>query len=98
MEKLNISYEVVLNKNIKINVYGYNKTYRKGLIITSFTKNEFERVFKNAETVEDNFTPCVCEGHGVYEYFNWKDLDVVKVETVIKTKKTLVKSVKKFLK
>lgn len=98
MEKLNISYEVILNKNKRMFNGYYDKTYKKGLLISTFTEKQFNRIFKNLKTVEDNFTPLVVEGHGNETYFDWKDLDVVKVETVIKTKKTLVKSVKKFLK
>lgn len=80
-----IHYEARLNRNIRRNPYGVWKTYKKGTVVEKFSKSEFEKMTE--KNVDNYFTPCICEGHGVYEYFDMeKDIDFVKIETITETR------------
>lgn len=97
-KNITVKYEARLNRNIKRNVYGGNKVYKKGKVIWSCSERLFKQ-FKNKEHMEDYFDTSICEGHGVYEYFDLqKDIEfvAVKKETIVKTSQKPIKLNKKF--
>ena len=87
--KKKIHYEFRLNRNISRSLY-QRKTYKKGTIIWDCTEIQFKKL-KSINI--KNFTDLsICEGHGVYEYFDLKkDIEIIKVETIVTKKENIVK-------
>lgn len=80
-QKTKISYEVRYAHNI-------TSSCQSGTI---FKKGKLHNRFSSSESLIRALTnhPCVCEGHGVYHYFNAKkDFTVFKVINKITTKTT----------
>lgn len=85
-----VHYEARLNRNISRSPYGVRINYKKGTVVWDCTKKQFEKL--TAENINNQTSLFLCEGHGVYEYFDLeKDIEFVKVQTVITTKETVVK-------
>lgn len=86
---LNIKYEVRLKKNIKRIVHGSLTTYKKGTLIDTFSQPLWKKL--NSKNFNDFSSLCICEGHGVYEYFSMEDVDFFRVSSkTIKTKKKVI--------
>ena len=79
--KNTVKIEARLNRNITRSVYGNNKVYKKGTVIWDCTEAMFSKL---TETSISNHTDlCICEGHGVYEYFDLEtDIEFIRVEVV----------------
>jgi hypothetical protein len=87
--KIKTHYEARLNRNISRNNYG-KTTYKKGTLIWICTEKQFEKL--TSKNIHNYTDFCICEGHGVYEYFDLeKDIEFVKVEIITKKKEKVVK-------
>lgn len=87
--KNKVHYEARLNRNIS-RTYYTKKTYKKGTLIATFSATEFGKL--TLKNIDNYFHPQITLGHGASEYFDVeKDIDFVKVETVVKTKEKIVK-------
>ena len=91
--KSKIHYEARLNRNISRSPYGVRTNYKKGTVIWECTEKQFEKLTSN--NIHEQTSLSICEGHGVYEYFNLeKDIEFVKIE-ILTTKKEIIVKLKK---
>lgn len=89
MKVKTITYEARLNKRKVGFSYGTNTYYKKGLLIEKFSEKTFNKL--TLKNIDDYTDLCICEGHGVYEYFDLKDIDFIKVTKIITYIETKVK-------
>lgn len=83
-------YEARLNRNISRRQYGSRTNYKKETVIWDCTEKEFEKL--TSENIHKQTSLSIVVGHGYSEYFDLeKDIEFVKVQTVITTKETVVK-------
>jgi hypothetical protein len=88
--KKKVYYEARLNRNISRSSYGGKKIYKKGTVIWDCTEKQFEKT--TAKNIDNYTSLCICEGHGVYEYFDLEiDIEFVRVEKITTTKEKVVK-------
>ena len=88
--KKTVKYEARLNRNIKRTPYGVNRTYKRGTVICDFTEKQFLKLTKANISKQTDLS--ICEGHGVYEYFDLEnDIEFFRVEIVVTKKEKLVK-------
>ena len=88
--KTEIYYEARLNRNIRRTPYGRRTNYKKGTVIWDCSEKQFSKL--RAENIHKLTNLSICEGHGVYEYFDLeKDIEFVKVTKVVTTKEKIVK-------
>lgn len=91
--KNKVYIEVRLNKNIIRFPYNIKTIYKKELVIEKFTEKEFNKL--NEKNIDKYFSPQICEGMGVYEYFNIEDIKFIRIEKIIKIKEKIIKLNKK---
>lgn len=90
MKTLKTHYEARLNRNITRKPYGLKTIYKKGTVIWSCTDKKFAKLTK--KNIENETHLCICEGQGVYEYFDLeKDIEFVKVDVIVTKKEKVVK-------
>ncbi len=88
--KFKVHYEARLNRNITRSVYGRKKVYKKGTVIWDCSDSKFQKLTK--DNIDNETSLAICEGHGVYEYFDLeKDIEFFRVETIVKRKEKVVK-------
>jgi len=88
--KTKIHYEARLKRNIKREPYNRTVVYKKGLVLWDCSEKLFAKLTK--DNIHKWVDFCVCEGHGVYEYFDLeKDIQFFKVETTTKVTEKPVK-------
>jgi len=80
---IKIKYEARLKKGIKRKPYGLNRVYKKGTVIYDCTEKVFEKL--TADNIHNKTNLSICEGYGVYEYFDLEDIEFFRVETVTTT-------------
>ena len=90
MKKSEIYFEARLNRNITRRPYGRKTIYKKGKVVYDCSDKQFSKL--TASNIHKRTDLCLCEGHGVYEYFDLdKDIEFVKVEITTITKEKIVK-------
>lgn len=88
--KNKIHFEARLKRAILRTPYGMRKIYKKGTLIVEFSEKQFKSI--TSENIHKYTDLCLCEGHGVYEYFDLeKDIEFVQVEIITTKKVTSVK-------
>lgn len=95
MEKNKVYYEARLNRNItRITAYNIKRTYKKGTVIDTFSEKLFNML--TVKNISNQTNLSICEGHGVYEYFDLeKDIEFMKVTTTVSIRESIVKLKKK---
>lgn len=76
-----ITIEARLKKNFRRHYYTWT-TYKKGLLIATFTETEFKKF--TAKNIHNYFSPQIVLGHGAAEYFDIEDIDFFRVTEITK--------------
>ncbi len=88
--KNKVIYEARLNRNINRTSYGKRIVYKKGSVIFDCNEKQFNKI--TADNIHMQTSLGICEGHGIYEYFDLeKDIEFVRVESKIVKKEKIVK-------
>jgi len=85
-----INYEARLKRNVSRISFGKKTIYKKGTLIWSFPEKIFNKI--TAKNISRYTSLSICEGHGIFKYFNLdKDIEFVKIEVVTSKKEKIVK-------
>lgn len=87
--KSTVYYEARLKKNIKRTPYGVSTVYKKGTVVWDCSEKQFQKL--TADNIHHQTSLGICEGHGVYEYFDLEDIEFFRVEKIVRLKERVVK-------
>lgn len=92
--KNKVYYEARLNRNISRTPYGVKTVYKKGTVIDKFSEKTFNKL--TVKNIDNQTDLSICEGMGVYEYFDLeKDIEFFKVTTITEVREYIVELPKK---
>jgi hypothetical protein len=81
-----IKYVARLKREITRTPYFVKTIYKSGTVICEFTEKQFVKL--TSKNIYRYNSLSICEGHGVYEYFDLEtDIEFVKITTTTTTNK-----------